>query len=200
MDLSDSISEGGRDRREPVACQPCRCRPRVFEVGVISLWELRPQNSRLATVFLTLLGKRQASSKRWQPGDSEHAFQFALRGLVPELLGLKSLENVNSKEVVACFLEGHSIPQRNYRKVKRAFIKRLLFVLLSFIRLSVFLILNSLQQPSFSLPLPFFFLTLSIYRQSKIFGQHTQGGGRKSEGRNKKVRVVKKWGNKSAGL
>ena len=71
--------------------------------------------------------------------------------------------------------EGQSIPQRKYRKVKGAFIKRSQFVFLSFIRLSVFLILNSLQQPSFSLPLPFFFLNLSIYRQSKIFGQHTQG-------------------------
>ena len=124
----------------------------------------------------------QVSLESWQPVDSEYAFQFALQGLVPELLGFKDflflwlfLQNINSKEVVACFLEGQSIPQRKYRKVKGAFIKRSQFVFLSFIRLSVFLILNSLQQPSFSLPLPFFFLSLSIYRQSKIFGQHTQG-------------------------
>ena len=85
---------------------------------------------RLATGFLTLWGNARASSKRWQPGDSEYAFHSALRGLVPELLGFKDflflwlfLQNSNSKEVVACFLEGQSIPQRKYRKVKGAFTK-----------------------------------------------------------------------------
>ena len=60
---------------------------------------------------------------------------YSTWGLVPELLGFKDflflwlfLQNSNIKEVVACFLEGQSIPQRNYRKVIGAFIKRSLFV------------------------------------------------------------------------